>query len=330
MIIKSYELQKIRNNKNKIYLFYGDNEGYKFNVIEEIFLKNFKENILRYEESEILSNYESFISNLLNKSFFEEKKLIIVSRVTDKIISLIDYIIDKNIDDITLILNSKNLDKKSKIRSLFEKNKDLVCIPFYPDDKKTLIPIAIDFFKKNKIPYSQEIINLIIERSSGDRKNLNNELEKILVLFHTKKKITLEEVLQLTNLSENYSISELTDNCLSKNLKRTVKIINENNFSSEDCIIIIRSLLSKSKRLLKLKNNSISKKNVEEVISSYKPPIFWKDKEVVKKQIESWSVEESQKLIYEINNIELSIKKNSSNSLNILSDFLLNKSRPSV
>ena len=330
MIIKSYELQKIRNNKNKIYLFYGDNEGYKFNVIEEIFLKNFKENILRYEESEILSNYESFISNLLNKSFFEEKKLIIVSRVTDKIISLIDYIIDRNIDDITFILNSKNLDKKSKIRSLFEKNKDLVCIPFYPDDKKTLIPIAIDFFKKNKIPYSQEIINLIIERSSGDRKNLNNELEKILVLFHSKKKITLEEVLQLTNLSENYSISELTDNCLSKNLKRTVKIINENNFSSEDCIIIIRSLLSKSKRLLKLKNNSISKKNVEEVISSYKPPIFWKDKEVVKKQIESWSVEESQKLIYEINNIELSIKKNSSNSLNILSDFLLNKSRPSV
>ncbi len=330
MIIKSYELQKIRNNKNKIYLFYGDNEGYKFNVIEEIFLKNFKENILRYEESEILSNYESFISNLLNKSFFEEKKLIIVSRVTDKIISLIDYIIDRNIDDITFILNSKNLDKKSKIRSLFEKNKDLVCIPFYPDDKKTLIPIAIDFFKKNKIPYSQEIINLIIERSSGDRKNLNNELEKILVLFHTKKKITLEEVLQLTNLSENYSISELTDNCLSKNLKRTVKIINENNFSAEDCIIIIRSLLSKSKRLLKLKNNSISKKNVEEVISSYKPPIFWKDKEVVKKQIESWSVEESQKLIYEINNIELSIKKNSSNSLNILSDFLLNKSRPSV
>ena len=330
MIIKSYELQKIRNNKNKIYLFYGDNEGYKFNVIEEIFLKNFKENILRYEESEILSNYESFISNLLNKSFFEEKKLIIVSRVTDKIISLIDYIIDRNIDDITFILNSKNLDKKSKIRSLFEKNKDLVCIPFYPDDKKTLIPIAIDFFKKNKIPYSQEIINLIIERSSGDRKNLNNELEKILVLFHSKKKITLEEVLQLTNLSENYSISELTDNCLSKNLKRTVKIINENNFSAEDCIIIIRSLLSKSKRLLKLKNNSISKKNVEEVISSYKPPIFWKDKEVVKKQIESWSVEESQKLIYEINNIELSIKKNSSNSLNILSDFLLNKSRPSV
>ena len=122
----------------------------------------------------------------------------------------------------------------------------------------------------------------------------------------------------------------MTDNCLSKNLKRTVKIINENNFSAEDCIIIIRSLLSKSKRLLKLKNNSISKKNVEEVISSYKPPIFWKDKEVVKKQIESWSVEESQKLIYEINNIELSIKKNSSNSLNILSDFLLNKSRPSV
>ena len=330
MIIKAYEYKKLNKFNKKIFLFYGENEGYKNQVIKDVFIHDFKGNIERYDEFEILNNFEYFISSLRNKSFFDDSKLILISRVTEKIVKLIDELLNKEINDITIILNASILEKKSKLRSFFEKEKNLICIPFYKDDSKTLSQIANNFFRINKISISQEIINLIIERSSGDRKNLNNELEKILVLFHSKKKITLEEVLQLTNLSENYSISELTDNCLSKNLKRTVKIINENNFSSEDCIIIIRSLLSKSKRLLKLKNNSISKKNVEEVISSYKPPIFWKDKEVVKKQIESWSVEESQKLIYEINNIELSIKKNSSNSLNILSDFLLNKSRPSV
>ena len=193
-----------------------------------------------------------------------------------------------------------DLEKKSKLRSIFEKDKNLICVPFYKDDNRTLSQLANNFFRKNKISISQEIINLIVERSSGDRINLNNELNKISLFLLNKEKINIEDVIKLTNLAENYSISELADNCLSKNIKKINKIFNENVFSVDDCILIIRTLLSKSKRLLEIKKINNSNKNIEQIISNYKPPIFWKDKEIVKQQINYWPLE---KIINMIRNI---------------------------
>ena len=327
MIIKAFEQQKIKNNNNKIFLFYGDNDGYKNEVINDVFINSFKGSIERFEESEIINNFENFILSLRNKSFFSELKLILVTRVSDKIIKLIDELLDKEIDDVKLVLNSQALEKKSKLRSLFEKEKNLICVPFYRDDNKTLSQLANNFFKKNKISISQEIVNLIVDRSSGDRINLNNELNKISLLLLNKKKINIEEVIKLTNLAENYSISELADNCLSKNIKKINKIFNENVFSVDDCILIVRTLLLKSKRLLEIKKMNNSNKNIEQIISNYKPPIFWKDKEIVKNQASKWSQKETEKLIYRIHNMELMVKKNYYNSLNIVSDFILNTAK---
>ena len=186
--------------------------------------------------------------------------------------------------------------------------------------------IANIFFKKLKIPISREAINLIVERCNGDRKNLNNELEKIKNYLNGKSKISIDEIKFLTNLAENFSISELADNCLSKNTNKIIKILNENNFSSEDCIQIARTLLLKSKRVLKLKSECDEGKNIDIVISNYKPPIFWKDKKIVKNQILTWEKNDAENLINKINDIELLIKKNSANSLNIISDFILNTS----
>ena len=327
MIIKAYEHQKIKKLRNNIFLFYGENDGYKSHVINDIFIANFKGNIERLDENEILNNFESFISSLINKSFFDESKLILISRVSEKITKLIDEILERKINDITFVLNAGNLEKKSKIRKIFEKEKYLVCVPFYKDDDRTLIQIANNFFRNNKIPISQEIINLIVERSSGDRTNLNNELNKISLFMLNKQKITINEVIKLTNLAENYSISELADNCLSKNIKKINKIFNENVFSVDDCILIVRTLLSKSKRLLEIKKINNTNKNLEQIISNYKPPIFWKDKEIVKSQALKWSLSDAEKLIYKIHNIELMIKKNYYSSLNIVSDFILNTAR---
>ena len=327
MIIKAYEHQKIKKIKNNIFLFYGENDGYKNHVIKDIFIDNHKGNIERFDESEILNNFESFISGLLNKSFFDELKLILISRVSEKIIKLIDELLDRKINDITIVLNANNLEKKSKLRSIFEKDKNLICIPFYKDDNRTLIQLANNFFKNNKISVSQEIINLIVERGSGDRINLNNELNKISLFLLNKEKINIEDVIKLTNLAENYSISELADNCLSKNIKKINKIFNENVFSVDDCILIVRTLLSKSKRLLEIKKISSSNKNIEQIISNYKPPIFWKDKEIVKNQASKWSLKDAEKLIYKIHDIELMVKKNYYSSLNIVSDFILNTAK---
>ena len=326
MIIKTFELQKIRTNKIKIFLLYGENDGFKNQLINEFFVKNFKENISRYEENEIINNYEIFISNILNKSFFENEKLIIISRSSDKILKVVEEIIKKNIEDITLIINSGSLDKKSKIRAFFEKNKNTICIPFYADDIKTLSSIAYNFFKNKKISTSQEIVNLLIERCRGNRENLNNELKKIENFSANNGKITINEILKLTNLAENYSISELINNCLSKNSRKTINILNENNYSSDDCILILRTMLQKVKRILKLKKEIEKSKNIDQAISSFKPPIFWKEKEIVKQQTLNWTTKNAENLIYQINEIEILIKKNAVNSLNIISDFIINKS----
>ena len=219
MIIKSYEYQKIKDNNN-FFLFYGENDGYKNQVIKEIFIDHYKKNTERFDESEIFNNFETFVSNLINKSFFDESKLILISRISEKIIKLIDELLDRKIDDVIIVINAGNLDKKSKLRSLFEKDKNLICVPFYKDDNRTLSQLAKNFFKNNKISISQEIINLIVERSSGDRINLNNELNKISLFLINKEKINIDDILKLTNLAENYSISELADNCLSKNVKK--------------------------------------------------------------------------------------------------------------
>ena len=323
MIIKNFELEKLQSTKIKKILFYGENEGYKNQILNNFFIKKFSENFEKYEENQILNNYEDFFSSILNKSFFVKDKLIIINRASDKILKLVEEISSKNIDDVTLIINSGILEKKSKLRKFFEKEINTICVPFYNDENKTLIYLAHNFLKDKKISLSQEMINIIIERSSGDRQNLYNELIKIENYQKNGQKITIEHILKISNLAQNYSVSELVDNCLSKNLKKTINILNENNYSSDDCILILRTLLIKAKRLLKIKESLNNNKNLEQVISYFKPAIFWKEKEFVKKQNSAWTLENIQKLIYNINNIELLSKKNNINSLFVVSDFIL-------
>ena len=325
MIAKSFELNNLSKKKYHFYLFYGENEGLKNETIDKNFKNNFSDNIYRYEEKEILDNAENFYNTISNKSFFETEKLIIISRATDKIVMIIDEIIEKKLDGITLILNSSLLEKKSKLRTFFEKNKNAICVPFYADENKTLATIANSFFIDKKIPISQQTINILVNRSRGDRKNLINEFDKIESFINGKKNISIDQILKLTNLAENYNVSELVDNCLAKNFKKTIFILSENNFSSEDCVLITRTLLAKSKRLHSLLLKVNEAKNIEVVISGHKPPIFWKDKEIIKQQIENWTIKKAEDLIYKTNEIELLVKKNSSNSLNILSDFIINQ-----
>ncbi len=325
MIIKSYELNKINLKKNNIYLLYGENEGLKNKAINDIF-KEFSKNNYKYDEKEILDNKENFFNNIFSKSFFETKKIIIILRSSDKIVNIIEEIFEKNIEDTKIILLANILEKKSKLRLLFEKNKNIICIPFYADNNQTLSNIVNSYFKEKKIAISQETINLLVDRSRGDRLNLNNELNKIENFTKNRKKINITEILKLTNLAENYSVTELVDSCLAKNLKKTVNILNENNYSTDDCILIIKTFLMKAKRLNKLQNQTKGGKNIDQVITSFKPPIFWKDKEIVKEQIKSWSLKKIKDLIYKTSEIELLIKKNSSNSINILFDFIITQS----
>jgi len=327
MILKSFELIKIKLNNHKFYLFYGDNEGLKEETIKNLFQKKYQDKVHRYEEKEILDNTNDFFNSILTKSFFDNEKLIIINRATDKIRDIIEELLEKDPDDIQIILNSKNLEKKSSLRKIFEKEKSIICVPFYEDNNQTLNSIVSLFFRNKKIPISQQLINILIERSRGDRKNLNNELDKIEHFSLNKKSLNLEEIIKLTNLADNYDASELIDHSLAKNTKKTVTILSENNYSDEDNIIIIRTLLSKLKRLIKICELLDGNNNIEQAISLCKPPIFWKDKPLVIQQIKAWKKNHLKNLIYKTSEIELLIKRNSTLGKNILLDFIINNSK---
>ena len=324
MIIKSYDLKKSNLKLNKIFLFYGKNDGLKNQTVN--ILINDKNKIFNYEEKEIIDNENNFIENILSKSLFEQEKYIIIKRATDKIFKIVEILNSKNLEDIIIIINSDNLEKKSKLRSFFEKDKKCVCVPFYPDNDQTLSQLAHSFLREKNIMISSSNINLITNKCNGNREVLINELKKIEYYAKNGKKITTESISKLINLNENHSISELVDNCLAKNKKKIISILNENNFSNDDCIMITRSFIIKAKKLLTLSTFFETNKNIDLTISSAKPPIFWKEKEITKQQIYKWKPKNIKKLIYELSETELQIKKNINNSINLITDFILSQS----
>ena len=323
MILKTFELSKIKD-ETIFYLLYGKNDGLKSECIDKILNKSIGK-VYNYDEKQIRDEIETFYENILSGSLFEDSKIIIINRATDKIYEIIQDLIDRDIQNIKIIINAGILETRSKIRSLFEKQKNLICIPTYQDNNDTLSKLATIFFRDEKISISQQNINLIIEKCNGDRGFLRNELNKIKNYASDKKKLSTKEILKLTNLTENFEFSELIDNCLAKNKNKIINILNENNFNTEDCIIILRTFLSKAKRILKLAIQFEKNKDINKTINSAKPPIFWKEKDIVKIQLNKWKPEKIKKLIDSINNIELETKKNFNNSILITTNFILEK-----
>ena len=320
MIVKSHEIKNKEISKYKFFLVYGENEGLKKDIINKIISKHSSKEI-KYEEAQILNNKSEFYNEINNRSLFDEKKTYLIERCSDKISEVILEFIEKNIEDL-IIINCGILEKKSKLRNILEKSPKAIVIPTYKDNSQSLVDIAKIFFAEKKISVSYETLNLLANRSNGDRGNLNNELEKISNYLIDKKTISLKEVYSLTNLSENYTAFELVDASLSKNLKKTQEILNENNYSQEDSFLVLRVFLMKTKKMLNLLENMKNQKDIDKVILEHRPPIFWKDKPVIKKQLQLWTLKAISELIFNLNNIELKIKKNSALSLILMKNFI--------
>ena len=324
MIVKSFELKKKNLEKIQYFLLYGNNKGHIEETYSEIIKPIKKASIFKYDENEIIKNIENFFESVSTNSFFENEKLIIINRTSDKILKIIEEIIKKELKDITIVLISGILEKKSKLRNFFEKHEEAIIVPFYEDNYQTLNLLANNYLKKKQIFLSTQNINLIIERCRGDRINLLNELQKIESFSKNKKNIKTEDILKLTNLTENFNASELVDNTLAKNEKKTLYILNENNFAAEDTILILRTFINKLKRLLKIQSEiKKNHKNIDEVIKNFRPVIFWKEKDLIKKQIKVLTLEKLEDLLLKSNDLELTIKKNPTISINILTNFIL-------
>jgi DNA polymerase III subunit delta len=328
MIIKSYELQKKNNlSKYNFYLLYGENFGLKKDIKDIIKLENKEKNdsleIMSIYESEILDNEEDLYNSIYSGSLFSNKKIVIIFDATDKIVKKINNIYDSCVENVTLIIISGILEKKSKLRSFFESNKEIICIPCYLDSQKDLEIIAKTELRKNNISLSSEAINTLIEKSNSDRGNLKNEIEKIKAYLLNKKNIELSEIKSLINFSGDYKSDILVNECLCGNILQYKKIISELYINTVNQILLLRILSNKVQRLLNIKKQEEKSNSIEDIINTSKPAIFWKDKPIVKKQLSIWNLNDLKKIIIEINNTEYLCKKNSQISKAIFFNFFL-------
>ena len=320
MIIKSFEIDKSNISKFKLFVVYGENEGLKKEIISKI-KEKFVGKEMMYEEEQILKNKDAFFSEIKNKSLFEEKKILIVERCSEKISETVLELEQNYLDDL-IILNCGILEKKSKLRNFIEKSDFAAIIPIYKDNSQSLINISKDFFLKKKISVSYETLNLLVNRCNGDRGYLKNELEKISNYLTDKKVLSMREISTLTNLTENYSAAELVDASLSGNIKKTQEILNENNYSQEDTYFILRVFLQKAKKILNLLENIQNENDIDKVISEHRPPIFWKDKPIIKKQLKMWSYKKIYDVVHKLNEIEVKIKRNNTLSIILMKNFI--------
>ena len=325
MIVKNFELKKKLSQNIDYFLLYGPNTGLINETIEKDLKPFFSNNIFRYDQLDITENEESFKETLFNKSLFEKDKLIIISQASDKILSLIEDLIEKKTENIKIILKSNILDTKSKLRKFFEKSNKTIIVPFYDDNEKTLSILAFEFFKKKKIKISNEIIYFLVQKANYSRIALYLELEKISNYALTNRTLNLDKIKKIINLSEDYNISEIVNQCLLKNKRVTISMLNDSDLLNEKGIIFVRTFLSSLKRLKSLKVNLKKEENIEKVLSAYKPAIFWKEKETIKKQLYKWSLIEIKFLTKEINDLELKLKKNTQISNYILNNFIIEK-----
>ena len=316
MILKSYEIQKNKSNLSKynFFLLYGENFGLKKDIKEYIEIEIKKKDkhieISSLYENDILNNEENFFNSIFSGSLFSEKKIIIIHESTDKIINNVTNIYNKYVENVYLIFFSDVLEKKSKLRNFFEINKKTICIPCYLDSEKDLEIIAQSELKKSSINLSREAINLLIEKSNSDRNNLKNEIEKIKSYALNKKRIEFDEIKSLINFSGDHKSDILVNECLCGNILQYKKVVSEIYINTINQVYLLRILSNKIQRLLKIKEKENKLNNLDKLINSSTPTIFWKEKPLVKKQLSIWSSNDLNKLINEINNTELLCKKN--------------------
>ena len=311
MIFKSYIIERDIESlsKLKLILFYGENYGLKKDFKEKIREKYKKNEVLNFFQDEIIKNNNLLINEIENKSLFDEKKVIFIEQANDKILEVIERIAE-NIDEEKIYIFSDILDKKSKIRSYFEKNKSCGIIPCYADNEISIRKIIIEKLK-NYQGLSSEVINFLIQNTGLDRDKINNEIEKIQSYFK-EKKIDLLKIDQLINIRSNDDFNLLKDEALNGNKIKTNKLLADTVFEKENNVFYLNSINQRINKLNEIESLKKDNYNIETLVSTIKPPVFWKDKPMLIQQSKKWNKKKIQEALKKTYNVEIEIKSNSS------------------
>ncbi|OUW73816.1 MAG: DNA polymerase III subunit delta [Pelagibacteraceae bacterium TMED216] len=321
MIIKSFLVEKnIEELKNfKSILIYGENQGLVSDIKESL-IKKLKIRPKNYFVSDFLNNKNIILNEFTNSSLFGDQDLIFLNNAEDKICDDISNLI--SIESQTkLIVTSGKLETKSKLRAMYEKDKNLACVPCYKDNDYTLINYA-----QNKLKgidgISKEIIQYIIENSDGNRGIINSEIKKIIALS-TSEKITLDKIEKLLNEKNIEEFKDLMNATIEGNKQKLNKLIGNYRLTDENLFLFLNQT---SQRLLRIKQMKVlfeHSNNIEQTLSNLKPKVFWKDKNSYIIQFNRWKNKDLNKIIKDLNQVELSLKSKSQINKNILFKMFL-------
>ncbi len=317
MIFKSYIIEKNLDsvNKCKMLLFYGENEGLKKNFKERLKKISVKSDILNLYQNELIENPKLLINEVLNKSLFENNKTIFINEANDKILPLLEELND-HLEKERIYIFSNILDKKSKLRSYFEKHKEYGICACYQDTVLTIRKIIEEKLKSYE-GLSNSIVNLIIESAGVDRNKIDNEISKIESFFYNKK-LDYNNVDELLNVKTNEDFNKLKDEALNGNKINTNKLLADTIFEPEKNILYINSINQRIVKLKQINDLKTQGEKTEDIISKLKPPVFWKDKPVLIEQSKKWNKSKLNTALKKTYDLELKIKSNS----NIHKDIL--------
>ena len=311
MILKSYIVEQNTAilNDYQATLLYGENSGLKEDIKLKIKDQNKKAEIFFFFEEEILKNKNILYENFANESLFSEEKIFFLEQATDKILEQILEVLEKKNEKIKIYIFSEILDKKSKLRNLFEKDKRVAIFPCYEDTEKTLINYIVKELAGFK-GLTGEIINLIITNSGSNRKIIQNEIVKIKVFFFNKL-INKNQIIEILNIKNDSGFEEIRDTALIGKKDKINKLLSELNLLSEDSFFYLNSLNYRILKLIEIQKINETYKNYEQALESLKPPIFWKDKPIYLQQLKKWNMAKLNKAANKISIAEILMKKNS-------------------
>ena len=317
MIFKSYILeQNIKSiNNQKLFLFYGENQGLKKDLKEKLKIEYKNQEILNLLQDEIIKNKSILANEINNKSLFNEKKVIFINQVNDKILDIIEEVAE-NIQDERIFLFSDILDKKSKLRNYFEKSKSCGITACYKDNE--IIIRKIIMMKLNGYQgLTSEVTNLIIQNTGLDRNKVTNEIDKIVSCFKNKK-IDIKMLDSLLNVRTSDDFNQLKDEALNGNKINTNRLLADTIFEEENDIYYLNSINQRINKLNEIENMKKENSNIELIVSNLKPPVFWKDKPILIEQSKKWDKEKIRLALKKTYNTEIKIKSSSSIKKNLL------------
>ncbi len=323
MILKSYLLENNPENLNQYnsILFYGENDGLKDDFKDKINILNKTAEIITFYQEDILKDVNILTKNIINESLFNTKKIIIINEADNKILVYLEEVLERVNENIKIFIFCKLLDKKSKIRNNFEKDKNFAIVPCYQDTERTLINYINNTLKDYK-GLTSEITNLIIENSNLNRGTIKNEIKKIKKLF-IDKIIDKKKLIELLNIKLDNNFENIRDATILGDKEKVNKLMGEVEFHESDTFMYINQLYVRFNRLIEIKQIENTTKDNELAMESLKPKIFWKEKPIYSKQSRKWDLKRLKVTLNRISNTELLMKTNSAIRNDILLKFLL-------